>query len=222
MNKTVAFSKRAVNIFFHILTRCNLSCRHCYINPGQHGRRTLPIETIKQWLGAFTHKCETANVIFLGGEPTLHPALSEAVKAARAMGYSSITIDTNGFLFNNILSRVTPAEVDYFSFSLDGATRQTNDRIRGEGSYDQCRAGIRRTVELGFNTSLIYTVSSMNLHELDKMPSVVKDLGVDRFFIQVIGLRGKSSMAAGSGRRRLPESSGATGIVASDNSGSGK
>ena len=103
MNRTVAFSKRAVNIFFHVLTRCNLSCRHCYINPDQHGRRTVPIGTIEQWLGAFAHKCETANVIFLGGEPTLHPALSEAVKAARSMGYSSITIDTNGFLFNNIL-----------------------------------------------------------------------------------------------------------------------
>jgi Fe-coproporphyrin III synthase len=199
MSRTVAFSKHAVNVFFHILTRCNLSCRHCYINPTQHGRRTLPLGAIECWLGAFFDKCETANVIFLGGEPTLHPALPEAVRAARAMGYSSITIDTNGFLFNNILSRVTPEEVDYFSFSLDGATRQTNDRIRGEGSYDRCLAGIQCAVKLGFNTSLIYTVSSMNLHELDQMPPIVKALGVDRFFIQVIGLRGKSSAGRGSG-----------------------
>ena len=205
MNRTVAFSKNAVNIFFHILTRCNLSCRHCYINPAQHGRCTLPIDTIKRWLGAFSHKCEAANVIFLGGEPTLHPALSEAVRAARTMGYTSITIDTNGFLFNDILSRVTPADVDYFSFSLDGATRKTNDRIRGEGSYEQCRAGIQRAAKLGFNTSIIYTVSSMNLHELEQMPSIVKALGVDRFFIQVIGLRGKSSAAAGSGDDDHPD-----------------
>lgn len=194
MSGTVAFSKRAVNIFFHVLTRCNLSCRHCYINTAQHGRNMLPVDTIKRWLAVFSHKFSTANVIFLGGEPTLHPALPEAVRAARTMGYSSITIDTNGFLFNDILSRVTPVEVDYFSFSMDGATRQTNDRIRGEGSYDQCLAGIQRAVKLGFNTSLIYTVSSMNLHELDKMPSIVKDLGVGKFFIQVIGLRGKSSV----------------------------
>ena len=199
MSKTVTFSKRAVNVFFHILTRCNLSCRHCYINPDQHGRRTLPLAVIKKWLGAFSHKCETANVIFLGGEPTLHPALPEAVKAARAMGYASITIDTNGYLFHDILSRVTPAEVDYFSFSLDGATRQTNDRLRGKGSYDRCLAGIRRAVELGFNTSIIYTVSSMNLHELNQMPSVLKTLRVDRFFIQVIGLRGNSASGTGIG-----------------------
>jgi len=197
MSRTVAFSKRAVNVFFHILTRCNLSCRHCYINPAQHGRHTLPLGIIERWLGAFSDKCETANVIFLGGEPTLHPALPKAVKAARAMGYASITIDTNGFLFNNILSRVTPEEVDYFSFSMDGATRQTNDRIRGEGSYDRCLTGIQHAGELGFNTSLIYTVSGMNLHELDQMPPILKALGVDRFFIQVIGLRGKLSVERG-------------------------
>lgn len=197
MGKTVAFSRLAVNIFFHILTRCNLSCRHCYINPSQHGRRTLPLETIERWLGAFSRKCEIANVIFLGGEPTLHPALPAAVRAARAMGYASITIDTNGFLFHDILSNVTPKEVDYFSFSLDGATRQTNDRIRGKGSYDRCLAGIQRAVTLGFNTSLIYTVSSMNFHELEKMPPIAKSLGVKRFFIQVIGLRGKSAMTTG-------------------------
>jgi len=193
MSRTVAFSKHAVNVFFHILTRCNLSCRHCYINPDQHGRDMLPLAVIKQWLSAFSHKCDTANVIFLGGEPTLHPELAGAVKAARSMGYASITIDTNGYLFHDILTQLSPREVDYVSFSLDGATRQTNDRLRGEGCYERCLAGIEKASALGFNTSLIYTVSSINLHELEKMPALLERLGIRRFFIQVIGLRGKSA-----------------------------
>lgn len=199
MSPTVAFSKRAVNVFFHILTRCNLSCRHCYINPDQHGRKTLPLAVIEQWLSAFSHKCETANVIFLGGEPTLHPELADAVKTARSMGYGSITIDTNGYLFHDILSRLSPREVDYFSFSLDGATRETNDRLRGDGCYERCLAGIAQAAALGFNTSLIYTVSSINLHELDQMPALLQRLGIRRFFIQVIGLRGKSAAGTGGG-----------------------
>jgi MoaA/NifB/PqqE/SkfB family radical SAM enzyme len=141
-------------------------------------------------------------VIFLGGEPTLHPALPQAVKAARAMGYASITIDTNGYLFNDILSKLTPEDVDFFSFSLDGATRQTNDRIRGGGSYDTCLAGIRNAANMGFHTSLIYTVSRENLHEVDQMPRLLKDLGIDRFFIQVIGIRGKSAQTGATGSDR--------------------
>jgi MoaA/NifB/PqqE/SkfB family radical SAM enzyme len=204
MSPTVAFSKRAVNVFFHILTRCNLSCRHCYINPDQHGRETLSLDVIKQWLGAFSHKCDEANVIFLGGEPTLHPDLAAAVKAARRIGYASITIDTNGYLFNDILTRLSPGDVDYFSFSLDGATRETNDRLRGKGCHERCLAGIERAVSLGFNTSLIYTVSSVNLHELGQMPALLQKLGVRRFFIQVIGLRGKSaSVSCGNGPEKL-------------------
>ncbi len=192
MNKTVAFSKHAVNVFFHILTRCNLSCRHCYIDPAQHGRETLPFSVIAQWLKAFSHPDRRANVIFLGGEPTLHPQLPQAVAAARDMGYRSVTIDTNGFLFHDILQRVTPRDVDFFSFSLDGATAGTNDRLRGKGSYVRCADGIRQAVAAGFNTSVIYTVNGDNLSELDQMPALLADLGVDRFFIQVIGLRGRA------------------------------
>jgi len=143
MKKTVAFSKDATNIFFHILTNCNLKCRHCYINPEQHGEKPLLPETLEAWLEVFAKKSKEANVIFLGGEPTMHPALSLAVKKAKVLGYNSITIDTNGYLFNDILSKVTPDDVDYFSFSLDGATRQTNDMIRGKGCYDKCIAGIQ-------------------------------------------------------------------------------
>ena len=57
MRKTVAFSRRSANVFFHLLTRCNLHCRHCYINPEQHGSRTLDIDTIEKWLALF---CRTA------------------------------------------------------------------------------------------------------------------------------------------------------------------
>ena len=191
--KTVSFSKNSTNIFFHILTSCNLTCRHCYINKEQHGKNRLPLKTINSWLGAFAGKKDSANVVFLGGEPTLHPDLFLAVKHARKYGYKSITIDTNGYLFNNILSKIGPEEVDYISFSLDGATPATNDMIRGKGSYDKCISGIKAAVSKGFSTSLIYTVSSANIDELAMMAPLLGRLGIDRFFIQVIGIRGKTA-----------------------------
>ncbi len=192
MKKTVSFSKDATNVFFHILTRCNLKCRHCYINYKQHGKKILPIETIRSWLAEMAGLSKHSNLIFLGGEPTLHPDLAAAVKAAKEMGYASITIDTNGYLFHNILEKVTPDSVDYFSFSLDGTGPDTNDSIRGKGSFKACIGGIRKAVARGFQTSLIYTVSRANIHELHRMPPLLTDLKVDRFFIQVIGLRGKA------------------------------
>jgi MoaA/NifB/PqqE/SkfB family radical SAM enzyme len=193
VSSTVEFKRQAANVFFHVLTRCNLRCRHCYINPAQHGRKRLPIERIERWLAVFAGRSPGANLVLLGGEPTLHPDLPRAVRCARRLGFASITIDTNGYLFHDILDRVTPAEVDVFSFSLDGASAKTNDRIRGKGSYAACQSGLRRAGAKGFQTSLIYTVSRANLHELSAMGPMLEDLGVGRFFIQVLGLRGKAA-----------------------------
>lgn len=194
MSNTVAFSKNSVNVFFHILTQCNLACSHCYINFDQHGQKALSLNTISAWLSLFIDidNTQNANLILLGGEPTLHPDLDKIIKTARGMGYASITIDTNGYLFHDILNKITPEDVDFISFSLDGATPDTNDAIRGAGCYRQCVSGIQKAVSLGFKTSLIYTVSNENIHELHMMPLLLKKWGVDRFFIQVIGLRGKS------------------------------
>lgn len=190
MPNTVSFTRDSANIFFHLLTRCNLRCRHCYINPQQHGRQMLPKATIDRWLTLFAHRHPSANLVLLGGEPTLHPDLAAVVKCSRRLGYSSVTIDTNGYLFHHILDRVGPQEVDYFSFSLDGPDAAVNDPLRGSGSFETCTRGIVAARRRGFAVSLIYTVSEANIDHLYRMPPLLQRLGVARLFIQVIGLRG--------------------------------
>lgn len=203
--RTVGFRPGEKNIFFHILTACNLSCSHCYINPEQHGNQTLSIATIKEWLKLFSPSAEqvaraaaegrgVGNVIFLGGEPTMHKDLPEAVRFARGLGYD-VTVDSNGYLFHDFLEKTKPAELNYLSFSLDGPEAEVNDPIRGEGVYETCVANLKKAVDKGFKVSLIYTVSKRNIDHLHRMVPLLLTLGVKKFFIQVIGLRGKSAVA---------------------------
>ncbi len=210
-SRTVEFQPGTRNLFFHILTRCNLRCMHCYINKEQHGTETLDAATINRWLRLFVKGSdflenrgistdnvpEKTNVIFLGGEPTLNPALADGIREARTLGYGSVTVDTNGYLFNDILHKVTPDQVDYFSFSLDGSTPERNDPIRGSGSFEACTAGIRQAVQMGFGVSSIFTASSRNIDDLPNMPELLHDMGVRRFFIQIIGIRGNSAKKGG-------------------------
>ncbi len=195
MRKTVAFQKNARNVFLHILTRCNLRCRHCYVNPQQHGREDLPYKTARKWLNVLFHKDKESNLILIGGEPTLHPDLPLLIKDAGKIGYTSVTVDTNGFFSNGILDRVVPREVDYFSIGLDGSCKEVNDLIRGRGSFDKCVAGIEKALGKGFDVSLIYTVSQLNIGDLKNMPDFLNAVGIDRFFIQVVGIRGRSAQA---------------------------
>jgi len=190
--RTVGFRAGERNLFFHLLTACNLKCRHCYINPEQHGTAMVGREEINDWLSLFFDPAKETNVVFLGGEPTMHPELAFAVKRARAIGYASVTIDSNGYLFNDILDRISPAEA-VLSFSLDGPDAAVNDPIRGEGSFAACTANLKEAVKRGFAVSLICTVSRMNIDHLERMVPLLEELGVFRFFIQVIGLRGRSA-----------------------------
>jgi len=192
--RTVGFKPGERNIFFHILTACNLSCRHCYINKEQHGTQQLTREQMEQWMLLFTDPAKKSNMIFLGGEPTMHPDLPFAIQKAKDFGYF-VTVDSNGYLFHDLLIKTTPELLDFLSFSLDGPDAETNDPIRGEGVFDTCVANIRRAVNLGFNVSVIYTVSQKNLPALARMVPLLLELKVRKFFIQVIGLRGKSAKA---------------------------
>jgi len=192
--RTVGFRRGERNVFFHILTACNLSCRHCYINKAQHGSITLAKETIHRWIELFADKGKRTNLIFLGGEPTLHPDLPSAIQKAKECGYF-VTVDSNGYLFNDLLDKTTPELLDYLSFSLDGPDAATNDPIRGQGVFDICTANIKRAVQKGFRVSVIYTVSRKNLQALARMVPLLMELQVKKFFIQVIGLRGNSALA---------------------------
>ncbi len=191
--RTVDFKPGERNVFFHLLTACNLSCQHCYINTSQHGTATLPLETVLKWLKLFARPEQETNLILLGGEPTMHPDLAHIIKAAKSLRYA-VTVDSNGFLFHDLLERVSPAELDFLSFSLDGPEAAINDPIRGENVFATCTENLQKAVRLGFRTSLIYTVSGRNIDHLHKMPALLRRLGVERFFIQVIGLRGKSAV----------------------------
>ena len=206
--RTLYFKPDERNIFLHLLTACNLSCRHCYINPAQHGSGAISRSTMEEWLTLLADPAKKSNVIFLGGEPTLHPELVHGVRYARKLGYRGITIDTNGFLHHDLLERLQPEEA-VLSFSLDGPTPAINDPIRGAGVFATATANLQRAVKLGFDVSLIFTASRLNIEHLAKMPALLAELGCRRFFIQVIGLRGRSAadprQAAEKGLQLSPE-----------------
>jgi MoaA/NifB/PqqE/SkfB family radical SAM enzyme len=193
--RTVGFKKGERNVFLHILTACNLSCRHCYINKAQHGSKALAKEQLLQWIALFADPEKKTNLIFLGGEPTLHPDLPVAIEKAKKLGFF-VTVDSNGYLFNDLLEKTTPDLLDYLSFSLDGPDAGTNDPIRGAGVFDVCTENIERAVRKGFKVSVIYTVSRKNLDALVRMVPLLERLRVDKFFIQVLGLRGNSVLGA--------------------------
>jgi Radical SAM superfamily len=83
----------------HVSHACNLACESCshYSNHGHTGN--LDQAQADSWMGAWSDRLIVDEFVLLGGEPTIHPGLSEfVVLARRHWPAARIRIVTNGFL----------------------------------------------------------------------------------------------------------------------------
>jgi MoaA/NifB/PqqE/SkfB family radical SAM enzyme len=118
---------------------CNLHCSYClrdedalYHTPASF----FPVELLRRVVREARGAMGAAQVMFTGGETTLHPRFREVVETVGAEGLTCSFV-TNGWHFERVWPAVAAnrAAVSHVSFSLDGPTRETHDRWRGEGSF---------------------------------------------------------------------------------------
>lgn len=120
---------------------CNLHCSYCFRaddNLYSSHAQFFPIDLLRRVIGEARTTANITRVSFTGGEPTLHPAFAETLQAVAEAGLTSSFI-TNGWHFDRIWPAIQAnrASVTHVDFSLDGVTRESHDRWRGNGSFDR-------------------------------------------------------------------------------------
>ncbi len=136
-------------------TRCNLTCSHCFISCSPHNRsfEFLTLAEVQQRLDESV-ALGVKEYYFTGGEPFLHPDLTEMLIATLA--YGPATVLTNAtVLKDEWLTRLAAAEASScysleFRVSIDGCSPETNDPIRGPGTFARALAGVAKLVAHGF------------------------------------------------------------------------
>jgi mycofactocin radical SAM maturase len=146
---------------------CNLSCAHCLSSSGRRDPDELGTDEIKRVIDEL-ERMQVFYVNIGGGEPTVRPDFWELVDYA-IVHQVGIKFSTNGF-------RITPdrarrlAATDYVDvqISLDGATPEINDAVRGRGSHDTAIRAMENLAAAGmrgFKISVVMT--SQNVDQLD-------------------------------------------------------
>jgi uncharacterized Fe-S cluster-containing radical SAM superfamily protein len=136
-------------------TLCNLTCRHCFItcSPHNHAFGFLDLAAVKSALEESVG-LGVKEYYFTGGEPFLNPDMVAILEAT--LRYGPATVLTNGTVFKNAwLARLASAEAASpysleFRVSIDGFSPQTNDPVRGEGTFERAMTGVRQLVGHGF------------------------------------------------------------------------
>ncbi len=136
-------------------TLCNLSCRHCFIScsPKNDSFGFLSFDQIRRVL-AESATLGVKEYYFTGGEPFLHREMTAIL--IETLRYGPATVLTNGtILKDEWLVALAKAEAESlysleFRVSIDGISPQTNDPIRGEGTFVRAMQGVAKLVEHGF------------------------------------------------------------------------
>ncbi|WP_217561878.1 mycofactocin radical SAM maturase, partial [Streptomyces sp. GbtcB6] len=146
---------------------CNLACAHCLSSSGRRDPRELSTAEAK----AVIDELEAMQVFYVnigGGEPTVRPDFWELLDYATAH-HVGVKFSTNGV-------RITPetagrlARNDYVDvqISLDGATADVNDAVRGPGSYATALRALEHLASAGMRNFKISVVCTRhNIAQLD-------------------------------------------------------
>ena len=136
-------------------TRCNLTCHHCFISCSPKNDRFgfLSLQQVRERLEE-AQQLGVKEYYFTGGEPFLNPEMTAIL--CETLKHGPATVLTNGtVLKDQWLEELVQAEQASpysleFRVSIDGFSPETNDPIRGEGTFQRALAGLSKLVSFGF------------------------------------------------------------------------
>jgi mycofactocin radical SAM maturase len=159
---------------------CNLSCVHCLSSSGRRDPRELTTAECQ----AVIDELERMQVFYVnigGGEPTVRPDFWELVDYATEH-HVGVKFSTNGVKITpDVARRLAGSDYVDVQISLDGATEDVNDAVRGPGSYATALRAMRTLADAGFTGFKISVVMTReNVGQLDEFKAIA-----DRFDAQL-------------------------------------
>jgi len=168
----------------YINLACDLRCDYCYMYDFlAKARDKKELMHPSFLLGMVDFFCEYSDgldrMTLLGGEPTLHPDITEICNEAAERPIRELRMTTNGISLHELkLERLKPHAFDHVSVSIDGITASINDATRGKGTYKRIIETIGLYREANVRLSINYTVTTNNIDHLNETIAFFKEQGV--------------------------------------------
>jgi len=161
-------------ILIHITNKCNLKCRHCYID--KKGM-DMDLNVFGRVIEEF-YNMGGIKVMITGGEPLLHPEVKEILRITANYGIR-LELLTNGTVINEKNAELIRKYVDEVQISIDGV--KGHDKLRGEWSLEKTLNGIKFLE--GVDLSVATMITRFNRDEFDKIQEIVSELGAKRWLL---------------------------------------
>jgi MoaA/NifB/PqqE/SkfB family radical SAM enzyme len=164
----------------HVELRLNLACnQRCFFcNCDGFAPNVVPAGNEAIARAAQLGNGGATLVTITGGEPTLHHALVDVVRAARGGGVSAIGVQTNAVLLSegDLAARLRDAGASELFVSLHSHQDDVSDAITGAaGTHVLTLRGIDAAIAAGLRVTVNFVINRMNVDEPPAYVRFVRD-----------------------------------------------
>jgi mycofactocin radical SAM maturase len=167
-----------VNLTWEITGLCNLSCTHCLSSDVRNSlSEELDFDECVQLIDELD-RLKVFQINFGGGEPFLREDFLDILDYAHSKKITTC-VSTNGTLLDDRLVKALKAmDLLYIQVSLDGACPETNDQIRGKGTFGHILNGIKLLAQYEIpHFSINTVVTRINFTEIGQLHELAKKYG---------------------------------------------
>ena len=177
---------------WHITERCNLRCTHCY-QEDYIGSKELGLDGFKriadEIIGTLSKWDKRGDIAITGGEPLLKEEMFPLIHYLESADeISSLDILSNGTLISeSIVEQIRDLKkVRCVQMSLEGASPESNDAIRGKGTFTKIMESTRLLRKSGIDVNIMFTLQRRNMGDIPSLIDLaiaegISNLTIERF-----------------------------------------
>jgi len=174
----------------YLSDRCNSRCITC--DYWKNGIRDIDLESVRRMLPDLD-ALQTRDILISGGEPLLNRQWREIAMMLKAHGFN-LWLLTSGLSLAKHAAEIAGL-FDSVTVSLDGANRETYQRIRGVDAFDKVCEGIEAVAQLGVPTSIRVTLQRANYRELIRFVPLARTLGAKQVSFLAVDVANQHAFA---------------------------
>ena len=163
--------------WIEIASICNQKCLHCFLGDELNKFNHMPLDKIKKNIDALVEE-GVRQIVFSGGEPTLHPNIVEILDYAGKTNVN-ISLLTNGSSIKNasLIEAILRNDV-VVKIPILGWRDSHEKMTRVRGSFRKTIATVIGYAKSGIRLQLGTTVTSVNASNIKKIVSFANFLGL--------------------------------------------
>lgn len=185
-------------LVFELTNACNLNCIMCGRNAADFKPTVFDMDVFR----SFEPLMDTVEEVTLmgWGEPTIHPNFIEMLEIINKHSARKYFC-SNGMNLKKIKNAIFDYNVDVFAISLDGATDETNSRIRRGSKIDQITEDLKEIVRIKKERGLkypwinfVFCAMRSNIRELPDLVRLAAEIGIEEVKVVYLTVFGEDLM----------------------------